>query len=256
MRPSRSTEYPIVRLWKILGRQPEIDGVARDLLQGAIRHQRGQQRLLGPVHPAERLADHLDVAHRIGEAIHPEIEIVQRQRLLEHRVVRRQRQRQHGLTVVEHVVPPDLIGAVGEPVRMRVVGRAQQERGGIGGAAGDNDDIGEKGPAAFRATSATTPVIAVPAALVSSFSAQRIAQQRDVGSLQRGAHGESSRRPTLHASGRESRRRSDSGCSGYRPCPVRSSSPRTAPGTDGSQPRSDRRTALRCAARARQAAPG
>ena len=116
--------------------------MARDFVKGAIRHKRGQQRLFGAIHARQRLADHLDVAHRIGKALHAEIEVVQRQRLLEHRVVGRQRQRQHGLAVVEHVVASDLTGAVGEAVRMAVVGRAQQQRGGIGGAAGDDDDVG------------------------------------------------------------------------------------------------------------------
>ena len=41
-----------------------------------------------------------------------------------------------------HVIAPDLIGAVGEAVRMAVVGRAQQQQRRGQRAAGDDDDIG------------------------------------------------------------------------------------------------------------------
>jgi hypothetical protein len=114
--------HPIVGIGQVLRGQPEIDGVAGDIVQHALRHQGGQERLLGAVHAAERLADHLDIAHRIGEALHPEIEIVKSQRLLKHRVVRRQGQREHRLAVVKHIVSSDLPGAVRKAGRMLVIG--------------------------------------------------------------------------------------------------------------------------------------
>ncbi len=180
---------PIVGLGQILGRQPEIDGVAGDFVQGAIGRQRGQQRLLGPVHSAQRLADHLDIAHRVGEVRHAKIEVVQRQGLLEHRVVGRQRQRQHRLAVVKHVVAADLVRAVGQPVGMAVVGRAQQQRRGIGGAAGNDDDIGGEGlrrPVDFR----DHPVDARPGRIGLELQRPGVAQQGHVRPLQRRAHGD------------------------------------------------------------------
>jgi hypothetical protein len=59
-----------------------------NVIERTAWHQCGQQRLLSAVHATQRLADHLDIAHRIFEAIHAEIEVVERQRLLEHSVVR------------------------------------------------------------------------------------------------------------------------------------------------------------------------
>ena len=42
---------------------------------------------------------------------------------------------------MEHVVAADLVGAVGEPVRMLVVGRREQQLGRVGGAARRDDDV-------------------------------------------------------------------------------------------------------------------
>ena len=54
----------------------------------------------------------------ILEVVAAEVEVVEPERLLEDRRVLLLRQRQHGLAVVEHVVAPDLVGAVGEAVRV------------------------------------------------------------------------------------------------------------------------------------------
>ena len=42
---------------------------------------------------------------------------------------------------MEHVVAADLVGAVGEAVRVLVVGRREQQLGRVGGAAGSDDDV-------------------------------------------------------------------------------------------------------------------
>ena len=109
--------------------------MARQVVEQPHRQQRGLDRLLAPVHRPQRLADHLDVAHRVLEPVHAEIEIVQRERLLEHGRVGFQRDREHRLAVVEHVVAPDLIRAIGEAVGMLVVGRHQQQLGRVRRAA-------------------------------------------------------------------------------------------------------------------------
>ena len=42
---------------------------------------------------------------------------------------------------VKHVVPADLVGAVGEPVRVAVGRRCEQERGRVRRSARDDDDV-------------------------------------------------------------------------------------------------------------------
>ena len=96
------------------------------------------------------LADHLDVAHRELPGVAREVVVVDAERLLEDGRVGLLGDREHRLAVVEHVVAPDLVGAVGEPVRMLVVGRGEQQLGGVGGAAGDDDDVGRVGLASRR----------------------------------------------------------------------------------------------------------
>ena len=43
-----------------------------------------------------------------------------------------------------HVMPPDHIRAVGETLGLFVVGRSEQQRGGVDRAAGDDDDVRRK----------------------------------------------------------------------------------------------------------------
>ena len=136
-----------------------------------LRRELRLQRLLAVVHVGGRLADHLDVPQRVLERVRAEVEVVEPERLLEDRRVRLLGQREHGLAVVEHVVAPDLVGPVGEPVRVRGTAGGQQQRGRVRGAARDDDDVGrERLLRASRST--TTPVTAVPAAFVSSRSAR------------------------------------------------------------------------------------
>jgi hypothetical protein len=74
-----------------------------------------------------------------------EIEVVDRQRLGEgHRLVRR-RQRDHRRRVVEHIVPPDLIRTIRQPVRMGGVGGLQQDHRRRRGARCQHHDVA--GPA-------------------------------------------------------------------------------------------------------------
>ena len=60
---------PVVGPGQVLGGQPEVDGVGGDVAQSASGGELGLDRLLAPVHLLGRLADHLDVAHRVVEVV-------------------------------------------------------------------------------------------------------------------------------------------------------------------------------------------
>ena len=94
---------------------------------------------------------------------------MQGQGLLEPGRVRLLGHRHQGQVVVAHVVPADHVRAVGQPVRVPVVGRAQQQRRGVHRAAGDHHDVGaEADRRSRRRSSVTTAVTVRPVASVSS----------------------------------------------------------------------------------------
>ena len=74
------------------------------------------------------------------------------ERLLEHRRVGLARQREHRLAVVEHVVPPDLVGAVRQAARVRLVRRREQQLGAVRRAA-------RRRPRCQRRTVSRTPAV-------------------------------------------------------------------------------------------------
>jgi hypothetical protein len=121
---------------------PEVDRVRRDLLERPLRRELRLARLLAAEHRRLRLADHLDVAKRIVSRLAGEVEVVQPERLLEHGRVLVLGQREHGLAVVEHVVAPDLVGAVREPVRLLVGRGDEQQLRRVRGTTGEHDEIG------------------------------------------------------------------------------------------------------------------
>ena len=132
---------PIVWVGQVLGGQPEVDGVGGDLVEAPVRSELGQCGLLTLHRRAVGLADHLDVPEWPAVAGAAEVEVVEAERLLEHRVVALLGQRHHGLGVVVHVVAPDLVGAVGEPVGMPVVRRLEEELGAVRRACRHDDDV-------------------------------------------------------------------------------------------------------------------
>ena len=71
-----------------------------------------------------------------------EIEIAECQCLLKHRVVDVAHHRHDDAHLVAHIVASNLIGAVGEAVRMPLVGRAQQEQRGGKRSAGNHHRVG------------------------------------------------------------------------------------------------------------------
>jgi hypothetical protein len=74
--------HPIFRVWQVLGCQPEINGVIGQVVEQAGREEGGFERLLSAVHRAQRLAEHLDVAHGVLEPFHSEIKVIERERFL------------------------------------------------------------------------------------------------------------------------------------------------------------------------------
>jgi hypothetical protein len=127
---------------QVFGGEPEVDGVAGDLLQAPGRSEAGLAGLLAAEHRRLRLADHLDVAQRKLEVVPAaEVEVVDPEGLLEDGGVLFLRQREHGLAVVEHEVAPDLVGAVREPARVLVGRGREQQPGAVRGAAGDDHEV-------------------------------------------------------------------------------------------------------------------
>ena len=110
------------------------------------------------------LADHLDVAHRVLEALHAKVKVVQSQCLLELGRVGFFRDSQHCHAVVEHIVAPDLVGAIGQPTRMLIIGGREQEPGRVGRSSGDDDDAALVGFWLSPLCSTTTSVTDVPVA--------------------------------------------------------------------------------------------
>ena len=99
-----------------------------------------------------------------------EVEVVDPERLLEDRGVRLLRQREHGLAVVEHVVAPDLVGAVGQAVRVLSVADASSSLA-LFAAPQETTTRSAVNVSVWPPCSTTTPVTAVPAAFVSSRTA-------------------------------------------------------------------------------------
>ena len=134
--------HPVLGPRQVLGREPEVDRVLRDTLERPVRRQLRLARLFAAEHRLLRLADHLDVPERVVVPVAGEVEVVEPEGLLEDGRVLVAREREHGLAVVEHVVPADLVGAVGEPVRVLVRRRQEQELRRVRGAAGEHDEVG------------------------------------------------------------------------------------------------------------------
>ena len=126
--------HAVVRIRQIFRGEPEVDGMPCDIVEGKQRHEPGLEGLFASVHQALRLADHLDVAHRVRKPFHAKVKIVEPKRLLELCRILLFRNGQHGCAVVEHVVALGLVGAVGQPVGMLIVGR-------VGAAARNHDNI-------------------------------------------------------------------------------------------------------------------
>ena len=90
---------------------------------------------------------------------------------------------------MEHVVAADLVRAVGEAVRMRVARRGQEELGGVGRAARDDDDVGREALGLAAALDDDLGDLG-PGSVRPELHDSRIREQRDVRMLERGPHAE------------------------------------------------------------------
>jgi hypothetical protein len=125
MLPPPIERHPVVRIRQILRRQPEVHRVLGHQVERPPGRDRGCP---APQGVGVELADERDVPHRVLPLRRPEVEVVQAKRLLEDGRVRAAGDGHQDRVHVAHVVPPDHVGAVGEPARMPVAGRPQQQR--------------------------------------------------------------------------------------------------------------------------------
>ena len=139
-----------------------------------------------------------------------EVEVVEPERLLEDRRVRLLGEREHRLAVVEHVVAADLVGAVGQPRRVGVAGRREQQPARCWPRRRTTTTMSPANVSRTPSRSTTTPVTAVPRRVRLQPHGLGVREQRDVGVLERRPDRRAPRRRTSRARDRGSRRRSRS----------------------------------------------
>ena len=116
-------------------------GMVGNAVHAPARGQGREQGLVTLHHRPIGLASHLDLAHREGESLITEIPVIDGQGLLKHRGVGLMGEGHQGLALVVHIIATHLIRTVGQPSGMVVVGRHQQQPGGIGGSTTDHHQI-------------------------------------------------------------------------------------------------------------------
>ena len=128
---------PVVGIGQVFGGQPPVDRMAGDLLGG----QRGIGRRIGAQHLAVHLPQGLDLTHGMVPALLSPVEVVDRERLLEHRGVRLQGDPDHRPEHMLHQVSAHQAGAVGQAVGMGVTAGAQQQGRRVHRTAGGHHDL-------------------------------------------------------------------------------------------------------------------
>ena len=111
--PWRSTVTRLSGCGQVLGGQPEVDRVLGHVVE---REPRREPRRAGAQDVAVGLAEHLDVPEREVGVVGAPVVVVDAERLLELRRVRRLRDRDHARVDVGHVVAADDVGGVRQPV--------------------------------------------------------------------------------------------------------------------------------------------
>ena len=156
---------------------------------------------------------------------------------------------------MEHVVAADLVGAVREPVRVRVARRGSSSLA-VLAAPQASTTTSAAYVSVSPSRSTTTPFTARAGALVSSFTACAFVSSVTFGcsSAGRTPNTSASDLPCTDAREAVAVRAADAGAS--RACSPRSAGSRTGRGTAGSPPPRDRRGAAACAARARRPGTG
>ncbi len=127
----------VLRPRQILAGQPEIHRVPRYPVEREAR--REFQRVILE-HRSLGFAEHLDVAQRKFIIRRAQIKIIDRQCFLEPGRIFTPGKRDQRDGVVKHVMPSDQVRTVGQTARMFCAGGQQQQPGGVGRAAGDDDE--------------------------------------------------------------------------------------------------------------------
>ena len=140
---------PVVGMRQVLRRDPEVDGMFGERVEGLLGHELGApceevRRLAAELQPIG-LAEHLDAAPRVVSVLSFEIPVVEDERLLEPSPVWFLRQGHHRDVVVTHVIASDLIGTIRQTLGVCVIRGSQQQRRRINGPARRDDDIGRVG---------------------------------------------------------------------------------------------------------------
>ena len=109
----------VLGVGQIFGRQPEVERVLRHQIEREPRRIGG-----APADSATPSSLPTKEMCPIGysKSVDAEVEVVDAERLLEHRRVRALRHGHQHRVDVPHVVPADHVGAVGEAARMLIVG--------------------------------------------------------------------------------------------------------------------------------------
>ena len=159
-------------------RHPRVVGAERNARDDGVADDLG--------HHAVRAALRLDVAQREARVRAAEVEVVDGDGLLEHRVVAAERMEPlHHRREVRHVAPADEPGRIGEALGLRVGGRAQQQRRRVRGAARHDEPAARRRATTSPSRSTSTAASCRPVPSVIRRRAQRAGPQRDVGMLQR-----------------------------------------------------------------------
>ena len=177
----------VVGRGEVFGGEPEINGVTGDEVEREHWGEPGFDRLLAFIHRALGFSDHLDITHRKLKVLHAKIKIIQPKRLLVFRRIRFLGNRQHGLAVVIHVVPADLVGAVGEAVRVFVIRRHEKEPRGVCRTCGNDDDAGAEG-LGFSVAIDHDFAHRIAGGVGVEFQHLGICEERDIRVLERGSH--------------------------------------------------------------------
>ena len=185
-----------------------------------------------------------------------EVEVVEPERLLEDRRVLLLGQRQHGLAVVEHVVAPDLVGAVGQAVGVARRWPTPAAAWRCSPRRRTTTTMSAVNVSRAPSWSTTTPVTARARGVGLQPHASASVEQRDVGVLERRAHAEHLGVGLGVHEAREAVAVVAAHAGAEAACCPRRASRRTARGTDGARPRRGRRRAAGCAARARPPGTG
>ena len=131
----------VIRVRQIFGLHPEIDGVLGHIIERKLGFPNGPARRFALQHFAIGFSQHLDAAQGIFPIVRAKVEIVQAKGFLEDGRVGMFGNGHEGGVVVPHVMAPDHIRTIREPIRVLVVGGAQQKSCGVDCSARNDHNV-------------------------------------------------------------------------------------------------------------------